>query len=126
MNYINLYIFVDLIMYASFASFICFVFLWFVIWITGLKDLIMFIYNCMYNYWNEILYFMISVSVISGIGLGFKHLLDIMDQNIVFINTDRRFLLQQNYDLMKENQEIKRVMQKLMLNIDIEDKNVLK
>lgn len=86
----------------------------------------MFIYNCMYNYWNEILYFMISVSVISGIGLGFKHLLDIMDQNIVFINTDRRFLLQQNYDLMKENQEIKRVMQKLMLNIDIEDKNVLK
>jgi hypothetical protein len=80
----------------------------------------------MYNYWNEILYFMISVSVISGIGLGFKHLLDIMDQNIVFINTDRRFLLQQNYDLMKENQEIKRVMQKLMLNIDIEDKNVLK
>lgn len=122
----NLYICVDLFIYTTFASIMLLLSLGFVLWVTGLKDLIIIMYNWNEQKWMELFYFMISLSVLGGIGFGFKHLLDIMDQNIVIINTDRRFLLQQNLDLMKENQEIKKVMKKLIGNLDIEDKNVLK
>lgn len=122
----NLYICVDLFIYTTFASIMLLLSLGFVLWVTGLKDLIIIMYNWNEQKWMELFYLMISLSVLGGIGFGFKHLLDIMDQNIVIINTDRRFLLQQNLDLMKENQEIKKVMKKLIGNLDIEDKNVLK
>jgi hypothetical protein len=70
--------------------------------------------------------FLISFMLIIIVtGYVFVNLLKSMDKNLLVINNDRLFLLQQNMDLFNENKDIKRILTKMMNNLSEEDKKVI-
>jgi hypothetical protein len=119
------YLCLDAILYTTivFTTFVSFV--WFSLWITGIQDLIIWLFKQDVYFWMQICYLFVFLLVILTIGYVFVNLLESMDQNLLVINNDRLFLLQQNMDLWNENKDIKRVLSKMMHNLSDDDKKII-
>lgn len=119
------YLSLDAILYTSlvFTSFVSLV--WFSLWITGIQDLVIWLFKQDVYFWMQISYLFVFLLIIVTIGYVFVNLLESMDQNLLVIKNDRLFLLQQNMDLWTENNDIKRILTKMMNNLSEEDKKII-
>ena len=117
-NYMQLYMYLDFMVY-------CILLLWFSFWITGILNLVIWIYHFTSKQWMEIMYVTSIILVIGCTGYIFKEMLNEMEKNLHVIREDRKELLQQNMDLQKENKEIKMMFKRLLRNVEEEDKILL-
>jgi hypothetical protein len=95
-------------------------FIWLFIKITGIQKVFEFVYENTF----EILVIFTESIIVFTTGYIFSNLLDLMEYNMRIINDDRKRLLQQNMDLLNENKNIKLVFQKLIKNMEKEDKEI--
>jgi hypothetical protein len=121
----KMYLTLDAILYTTLIFIIFVSFAWFTLWITGIQDLVIWLFKQDVHFWMQISYLFIFLLVIGIVGYIFVNLLESMDKNLVVINNDRLFLLQQNMDLWNENKDIKRVLSKMMNNLSEEDKKII-
>lgn len=122
---INMYLWLDFIIYNIFVLIMGFYALWFTLWITGIYTMVLWLYNLNAQYWFDFLYLCCFMLIIGATVYIFSQLLEYMEQNWLVINNDRLILLQKNMDLMKENKEIKMVLKNMMQNISEEDKKYI-
>jgi hypothetical protein len=71
--------------------------------------------------WLDVIFIVLVLSIISGIGFIFKELLNLIEQKIFLLQEDRRLLIQQNMDLNNENKQIQQFLKKVLTNKDEED-----
>jgi len=109
---INMFIYFYIVIYAVIISLFVLLFGWFILWLTGIQQLVLWItFNIN---WIEIMYLSIVILILGTTGFIFYQLLDNMEQNLILINDDRRNLLQKNLDLINENKELKKMFNKLV------------
>jgi hypothetical protein len=119
------YLCLDAILHSTFIFILLMSFVWFFIYITGIQDLVFWLYNLDLHYWMQLGFLISFMLIIIVTGYVFVNLLKSMDKNLLVINNDRLFLLQQNMDLFNENKDIKRILTKMMNNLSEEDKKVI-
>jgi len=109
---INMFIYFYIVIYAVIISLFVLLVGWFILWLTGIQQFVLWItFNIN---WIEIMYLSIVILILGTTGFIFYHLLDNMEQNLILINDDRRNLLQKNLDLINENKELKKMFNKLV------------
>ena len=117
---IYIYLYLDIIIYSLIACILSLLFIWLFIKITGIQKVFEFVYENTF----EILVIFTESIIVFTTGYIFSNLLDLMEYNMRIINDDRKRLLQQNMDLLNENKNIKLVFQKLIKNMEKEDKEI--
>ena len=116
------YLILDAILYAN----LIILFIYFTIWITGLKYWIFYVINLISRIWLDVIFIGMVLLIIGGTGFIFKELLNLIEQKIFLLQEDRRLLLQQNMDLNNENKQIQQFLKKILTNKDEEDlKNII-
>jgi hypothetical protein len=118
----KLYLILDAILYTTLVFTALFSFVWFILWITGIQYLVFWLFKQDVYLIGYLILFILIIFVVGSI---FVHLLEYMDANLLVIKKDRLFLLQQNMDLWKENNDIKRILTKMMNNLSEDDKKII-
>ena len=111
------YLILDAILYAN----LIILFIYFTIWITGLKYWIFYVINLISRIWLDVIFIGMVLLIIGGTGFIFKELLNLIEQKIFLLQEDRRVLIQQNMDLNNENKQIQQFLKKILTNKDEDD-----
>jgi hypothetical protein len=126
LNNIYIYLYLDIIIYSLIACILSSSFLYLLVKITGIFHVFHYLYNLNSQHWLEYMYLVMVLLIISCTGYIFTNMLEEMEQTIRQIKDDRRHLLQENMDLLKENKEIKLIFNKIVNSLEKDDKEYLR